>query len=115
MCAFPDQLAGMPATLTATTVFAALGNETRLEIVLMLLDGRRLCVADIAAALDRPADGVGLHLKKLHQAGVLQAHFGEDRRQSVYSIPLHYCANPDVLDFGVCTVALAPLRRIRGR
>jgi ArsR family transcriptional regulator len=53
-----------------TQIFKALGDETRLEIVRMLL-GRELCVCDILAAFAVSQSTISHHLKILKQAGLL--------------------------------------------
>lgn len=95
--------------MRASAVFAALGSEVRLKIVKMLLERQPLCVTEIAAALGRKPDGVGQHLIVLLEAGVVQAFFGQDRRQTVYSIPESYRTKEGLLDFGVCTVQATAL------
>lgn len=53
-------------------IFKALGDETRLEIVKMLM-GKELCVCDILAAFDNKSQpAISHHLKILKYAGVVQ-------------------------------------------
>ena len=56
------------------TIYKALGDETRLEIIRMLW-GKELCVCDIIDACDKSQPAISHHLKILKQAGLL-----EDRR-----------------------------------
>ena len=52
-------------------LFALLGNEVRLRIVLLLLYKERLCVCDLADILKMRQPPVSQHLRKLKDAGVL--------------------------------------------
>ncbi len=56
------------------SIYKALGDETRLEIINMLC-GKELCVCDIIDACDKSQPAISHHLKILKQAGLL-----EDRR-----------------------------------
>ncbi|MBP2635183.1 MAG: aseR 3 [Firmicutes bacterium] len=56
------------------SIYKALGDETRLEIIKMLC-GKELCVCDIIDACDKSQPAISHHLKILKQAGLL-----EDRR-----------------------------------
>jgi len=60
-------------------IFKALGDETRLRIMALLIDGEELCVCDIMAALDLPQSTVSRHLSSLRNVGLV-----EDRRQGVW-------------------------------
>lgn len=51
-------------------IFKALGDETRLEIILMLT-GKELCVCDIMDAFNISQPAISHHLKVLKQAGIL--------------------------------------------
>lgn len=51
-------------------IYKALGDETRLEIVNMLL-GKELCVCDIIDAFSLSQPAISHHLKILRQAGIL--------------------------------------------
>lgn len=52
-------------------IFKALGDETRLEIVKMLI-GKQLCVCDILAAFDNKSQpAISHHLKILKYAGIV--------------------------------------------
>jgi ArsR family transcriptional regulator len=59
-------------------IFKALADETRLRIVLLLLDGE-LCVCEIIAALALPQSTVSRHLAYLKRTGWVR-----DRRQGVW-------------------------------
>jgi ArsR family transcriptional regulator len=62
---------------TISEHFKALGDETRLRIMALLLDGAEYCVCDLMAALDMPQSTVSRHLAYLKHSGWLQ-----DRRQN---------------------------------
>ncbi|SMC34812.1 ArsR/SmtB family transcription factor [Sporomusa malonica] len=57
------------------SIYKALGDETRLEIIKMLY-GKELCVCDIIDACDKSQPAISHHLKILKQTGLL-----EDRRE----------------------------------
>ena len=59
-------------------VFKALGDETRLRILKLLLK-RELCVCELEAALDLPQSKVSRHLTVLRAPGLV-----EDRREGVW-------------------------------
>lgn len=60
-------------------VFKALGDETRLRIMALLVSNQELCVCDIMAALDLPQSTISRHLSYLRNAGLV-----DDRRQGVW-------------------------------
>lgn len=60
-------------------LFKALGDETRLRIMALLLEGRELCVCDIMAVLKLPQSTVSRHLSYLRHSGLV-----DDRRQGVW-------------------------------
>ncbi len=62
-------------------IFAALGDPTRLRIVVLLLE-RELCVCDILAVLRLPQSTVSRHMARLRSAGVV-----DDRREGKW---VHY-------------------------
>ena len=68
-------------------IFKALGDETRLRIMSLLLDGQELCVCDIMAALDLPQSTVSRHLSYLRNAGLVG-----DRRQGIW---MNYTINKE--------------------
>lgn len=53
------------------TVFGALGNEVRLELLAVLRDGER-CVCELQAVLDAPQSTVATHLATLREAGLVK-------------------------------------------
>lgn len=62
---------------TISEQFKALGDETRLRIMALLLDGNEYCVCDIMEGLAMPQSTVSRHLAYLKHSGWLQ-----DRRQN---------------------------------
>jgi DNA-binding transcriptional ArsR family regulator len=66
----PDQgrVAGDPAT-----VFAALGDPTRLELVARLNRGQRLSIAQLSDGLSLSRQGVTKHLRVLERAGIVRS------------------------------------------
>ena len=65
--------------------FKSLADETRLRLLLLLHNGRELCVCDLMHALDMPQSTVSRHLAYLKRSGWLQ-----DRRGGVW---MYYSLN----------------------
>lgn len=66
-------------------IFKALGDETRLQIMALLLEHGELCVCDIEGVIGASQSKTSRHLRYLLHAGLVQ-----DRREGVwmhYSIP----------------------------
>lgn len=63
--------------------FAALSDETRLQIVEILTGGER-CVCDLQEALDAAQSRLSFHLKRLKDAGLVEDR--KDGRWSYYSL-----------------------------
>jgi len=59
-------------------IFKALADETRVRILLLLLDGE-LCVCEIIAALELPQSTISRHLSYLKRTGWVR-----DRKQGVW-------------------------------
>jgi len=72
---------------TTTQIFKALGDETRLRIMALILGGQELCVCDIMAALDLPQSTVSRHLSYLRNTGLVN-----DRRQGIW---MYYTINKE--------------------
>ena len=64
---------------TTAQLFKALGDETRLRIITLLISGRELCVCDIMAVLGLPQSTVSRHLSYLRNTGLV-----DDRRQGIW-------------------------------
>ena len=91
---------------TPAQIFKALGDETRLRIMALLVDGRELCVCDIMAALELPQSTVSRHLSYLRNSGLV-----DDRRHGVW---MYYTINRERLEhaatiFDLLTTMLSEL------
>ncbi|HLS54946.1 MAG TPA: metalloregulator ArsR/SmtB family transcription factor [Zeimonas sp.] len=68
--------AGLPAIVrsseTLASVFAALGDPTRLKLVAVLCAGGALSIAQLTASTDISRQGVTKHLQVLADAGVVR-------------------------------------------
>jgi ArsR family transcriptional regulator, arsenate/arsenite/antimonite-responsive transcriptional repressor len=90
---------------TATTLFHALSDVTRLEIVQMLGEGER-CVCELTDALDAAQSRLSFHLKTLKDAGIVT-----DRREGRW---VYYTLNREPLEeIAVIAGALKPTRALR--
>ena len=89
---------------SASEVFHALSDETRLEIVAMLAGGER-CVCDLMSALDAAQSRLSFHLKVLKDAGIVL-----DRRDGRW---VYYSLNKESLDDATGFIkAMKPHRRL---
>jgi len=100
-----EPVSGLPK-LDPVTVMAALGSEVRWPIVKLLADGRARNISEIRSVAGSTAENISKQLRVLLAASILENRPGEDRRQSVFSIPAAYRATPGALDFGFCVVKL---------
>jgi ArsR family transcriptional regulator, arsenate/arsenite/antimonite-responsive transcriptional repressor len=66
--------------------FKALSDETRLQIMTLLLDREELCVCDFVGALGLTQSKASRHLRYLYHAGLV-----EDRREGLW---MHYRISP---------------------
>jgi DNA-binding transcriptional ArsR family regulator len=102
-------------SLGCVSAFRALGEETRLRMLRMLLD-RQMSVNEIAAELDASQYNVSRHLKVLREAGLLEIE--KSGQQRLYRVPKELQrkiskAGARVLDLGCCTFQLdKPLHSI---
>ena len=78
-------------------VFKALGDETRLQMMTLLLDGDELCVCDFIGALGGSQSKASRHLRYLYHAGLVQ-----DRREGTW---MHYRLRPDLQPEQVAVIA----------
>jgi ArsR family transcriptional regulator len=62
--------------------FKALSDETRLQIMTLLLEQEELCVCDFVGALGQTQSKISRHLRYLYNAGLVQ-----DRREGLW---MHY-------------------------
>jgi ArsR family transcriptional regulator, arsenate/arsenite/antimonite-responsive transcriptional repressor len=92
-----------PDLATASRLFHALSDETRLEIIRMLANGER-CVCELTDALEAAQSRLSFHLKTLKDAGVVT-----DRRDGRW---VYYALNRETFDEIEGLVgALKPSRR----
>ena len=68
--------------------FKALSDETRLQIVILLLERDELCVCDFVGALGQTQSKISRHLRYLYNAGLVQ-----DRREGLW---MHYRLSADL-------------------
>ena len=73
---------------TASRLFHALSDETRLEIMTLLADGER-CVCELTSALDAAQSRLSFHLRTLKDAGLVT-----DRRDGRW---VYYAINADAV------------------
>ena len=92
-------------SLSPSTVFKCLGDETRARIMLMLLAHGELCVCELIWALDDSQPKVSRHLAQLRNCGLL-----EDRRQGQW---IYYQLHPQLPDW-VREVLAVTLRANQG-
>jgi ArsR family transcriptional regulator len=102
---YADILICMKAT---AQIFKALGDETRLRIMALLVGGHELCVCDIMAALELPQSTVSRHLSYMRNAGLV-----DDRRQGIW---MYYKINREKIEyaaqiFGLLTAMLRELKQ----
>ena len=75
---------------TLSDTFKALSDETRLQIMTLLLENDELCVCDFVGALGQTQSKISRHLRYLYNAGLVQ-----DRRQGLW---MHYRISQDLGD-----------------
>jgi len=73
--------------LNPTSLFSALGHETRLRC-LLLLDGSELCVCELTHVIGAAQPHMSRHLALLREVGLVV-----DRRQGLW---IYYRVNPDL-------------------
>ena len=71
-----------------TDLISALGHQTRLRCVMLLLDQPELCVCELTHVLELAQPHVSRHLAQLREAGLVQ-----DRRDGLWN---YYRVNPDL-------------------
>ena len=69
-----------------TSVFAALGDPTRLELITRLGDKDPSSIAQLAEGLDQTRQGVTKHLRVLEQAGLVTSR-RSGRAKLFYCVP----------------------------
>jgi ArsR family transcriptional regulator, arsenate/arsenite/antimonite-responsive transcriptional repressor len=73
---------------TLSNTFKALSDETRVQIMTLLLEHDELCVCDFVGALGQTQSKVSRHLRYLYHAGLVR-----DRREGLWT---HYRMSPDL-------------------
>ena len=96
-------VAGLPK-LDPVAVHFALGSSVRWPILKLLADGRAMSITECAAVAGCTRENMGKQMLVLLNAGVVDCHYGADRRQSIYSIPARRRIAPGVVDYGFCTI-----------
>ena len=66
-------------------IFAALGDETRLELISRLCDGQARSISQLTEGLDLTRQGVTKHLRVLEQAGLVRSARVGRESQFTYS------------------------------
>jgi ArsR family transcriptional regulator len=69
-------------------IFKALSDETRLQMMALLLENDELCVCDFVGALGLTQSKASRHLRYLYNAGLVK-----DRRDGLW---MHYRLSPDL-------------------
>ena len=69
---------------TAATIFAALGDETRLRLISRLSDTGPMSIASLADGFDISRQAISKHLRVIHAAGL--AHSGRRGRETVWQL-----------------------------
>ena len=71
------------STAALTPIFAALGEQTRLELVARLGNGEARSIAQLADGLDISHQGITKHLRVLEHAGIVTSkRHGREKRFS---------------------------------
>ena len=86
-------------SLTPLQLFKNLSDETRLGIVLLLIEMGELCVCDLCAALDQSQPKISRHLAMLRESGLLL-----DRKQGKW---VHYRLSPHMPAWAAQVIAQA--------
>lgn len=92
--------------LDPVAALTALGSSVRWPIIKLLADGREMSITECAAVAGCTRENMGKQMLVLLNAGVVDCRFGEDRRQSIYSIPAVRRPAPGVIDYGFCKIDL---------
>jgi ArsR family transcriptional regulator len=59
--------------ITAATFFKALGDETRLKMLWLLMNRRELCVCDLMEVLNTTQSKASRHLRTLYHTGLVNS------------------------------------------
>jgi ArsR family transcriptional regulator, arsenate/arsenite/antimonite-responsive transcriptional repressor len=94
--------------MESTTIFSALGNETRLRCLYLVATHDEVCVSEIVEALVIPQPSASKALNDLKQAGLLSAHKKANRHYfSVNTAIPEWTAR--VVDATVCGLRSSPI------
>lgn len=99
----PPTVPGLPK-LDPVAVMFAIGSPFRWPVIQMLADGREMSISEGAEAAGCTAVNFSKHLGVLARAGVVECRVGEDRRQTIFSIPAARRTVPGVIDYGFCKI-----------
>lgn len=96
-------------TINADTVFLALSDPTRRQILVSLFDGQPHAVSGIGGSLPKHRDLVRKHCETLVKSGlILREADPQDARRSVYRLApgVKTATTPEgrTLDFGCCII-----------
>lgn len=83
----------MAESLTPTTVFKCLADETRVRAMMLIVQEGELCVCELTCALDESQPKISRHLAQLRTFGLL-----EDRRQGQW---VYYRLHPELPEWVV--------------
>ena len=101
----PAVPASLPKLDPVSALFA-LSSSVRWSIIQLLADGREMTITECAAVAGRTRENMGKQMGVLLAAGVVEFRLGEDRRQSLYSIPAARRPASGVIDYGFCKIDL---------
>ena len=110
----PSVVVQLVTNLNPVAVFGALASEFRWAVLQWLAAGPPRTASEVASAFRREFDGVSKHLRLMRDVGVIGGEVGEDRRETVYSIPAVFRATPGLIDYGVCQVRLPDAKKANG-
>lgn len=69
---------------TPATIFAALGDDTRLRLIARLRDTGPMSIVSLADGFDISRQAISKHLRVIHAAGL--AHSGRHGRETVWEL-----------------------------
>lgn len=94
--------------LDPVRAMAALGSPFRWPIIQLLADGREMSITQGAATAGCTVVNFSKHLGVMLAAGIVECRQGEDRRQTIFSIPAARRPAPGVIDYGFCKLDVRP-------
>jgi DNA-binding transcriptional ArsR family regulator len=87
----PRKSAAASALAESATLFAALGDETRLRVVKRLCEGGPLSIAKLTEGSDVSRQAVTKHLRVLYKVGLVRG--ARDGRENVWELEPHRLAD----------------------